>query len=66
MAIDYEQNKNRILEFFKAGSDQWDDWRWQMQNRISDFETLSRIIDFDISDSADLTKLEPAASAAQG
>ncbi len=45
---DFSQWKN-------VRQDQWDDWYWQMQNRIKDLDTLSSMLDLAISD-RDLVK----------
>ncbi|GAA0178642.1 glutamate 2,3-aminomutase [Clostridium sediminicola] len=40
-----KQNKLKILSFFNATEKDWDDWKWQLSNRISDVDTLSQLID---------------------
>lgn len=40
-------NRKRMLEFFDASQENWDDWRWQMNNRIKDVLTLARLFGFD-------------------
>lgn len=40
--------RSRIFQlkyFPKATRDEWNDWRWQVRNRIKDIETLGRILD---------------------
>ncbi|HHV64687.1 MAG TPA: glutamate 2,3-aminomutase [Peptococcaceae bacterium] len=39
----YAAQKERILHYFKASQEDWDDWRWQMRHRITDVDTLSNI-----------------------
>ncbi|MEW6182696.1 MAG: glutamate 2,3-aminomutase [Bacillota bacterium] len=39
-----EANKNRLLELFNATEDNWNDWRWQLRNRINDVETLAVLL----------------------
>lgn len=39
-------NRKRQLEFFNASQKNWDDWRWQMANRIKDVFTLARLFGF--------------------
>jgi glutamate 2,3-aminomutase len=40
-----EDKKGRILELLNATEDNWADWRWQVRNRISDVNILSKIIE---------------------
>jgi hypothetical protein len=37
------ENKKRILNTFNANWKDWQNWRWQMSNRIHDVVTLSQI-----------------------
>jgi len=42
-----EQNqarKSKILDYFGATESDWNDWRWQMRNRISDVRKLSQLL----------------------
>lgn len=41
------KRQQEIREFFGATQEQWDDWHWQIRNRISDSETLGKIIDLE-------------------
>jgi len=38
-------NKSRLLEFFNASQEDWDNWVWQIKNRISDVNILSYFMD---------------------
>jgi len=38
-----EANKERLLFSFNATLENWNDWRWQMANRINDADTLHRL-----------------------
>ncbi|WP_350344938.1 glutamate 2,3-aminomutase [Proteinivorax tanatarense] len=40
----YSAQKKKILDVLGGTVEDWDDWKWQIRNRISDVETLSRII----------------------
>lgn len=36
----------REIELYKDVTDeQWNDWHWQVQNRINDVETLGKLFD---------------------
>ncbi len=38
------REKNEILEKWNVTEEQWNDWRWQISNRITDAQELSRFI----------------------
>lgn len=42
-----QERQERIKTILGASEDQWQDWHWQVANRISDVETLSRIVELD-------------------
>ncbi|MCM1565512.1 MAG: glutamate 2,3-aminomutase [Dehalobacter sp.] len=39
----YSAQKERILQYFGATQEIWDDWRWQMSHRITDVNTLDSL-----------------------
>lgn len=41
----YLQAKAKLLQHFKADQAQWDDWHWQMVNRIKNAEDLIGLLD---------------------
>ncbi|MCY6485237.1 glutamate 2,3-aminomutase [Clostridium aestuarii] len=49
--------KETILEFFKATEDDWQDWKWQLKNRISDVDTLSKLLDLDEKEIENIKKV---------
>ncbi len=42
-----QENQKRIKDFFKATDDDWENWRWQLKNRISTPEILKEILPID-------------------
>ncbi|WP_031514517.1 glutamate 2,3-aminomutase [Desulfofalx alkaliphila] len=54
---DINKRKEKLLKLFNATEEQWNDWKWQMANRIRDIETLSAIFDIDEKDLEDITKV---------
>lgn len=42
--------KERILSIFNANEENWNDYKWQLTNRISDLDTLLQIISLDEDD----------------
>ncbi len=39
-----DRNKERILQYFQASNEDWDNWAWQMQNRINEVSVLAPIL----------------------
>ncbi len=39
-------NKEKLLMYFNATEEQWDDWRWQMSHRIVDSRVLVKLFGF--------------------
>ena len=40
----FNRRKARILDYFKASEADWNDWHWQVKNRISSAEILSNFL----------------------
>ncbi len=38
------QRRERIKNYFAATADQWQDWRWQIENIVQDVETLEQVL----------------------
>ena len=38
------RNKKRILAYFNATEENWDDWKWHVENIIQDADTLTNLI----------------------
>ncbi len=43
-AVKLTAKENRVINFFAATPLDWEDWRWQLRNRISSQEVLEKII----------------------
>ena len=39
-----EENKRRIIKVFNVSEEEWNDWKWQLSNRITDVDKLSKIL----------------------
>ncbi|HHX76857.1 MAG TPA: glutamate 2,3-aminomutase [Firmicutes bacterium] len=39
-----KRRKQLIMDYFKATEEDWQDWHWQIRNRITDVDTLSRFL----------------------
>ncbi|WP_279230357.1 glutamate 2,3-aminomutase [Thermohalobacter berrensis] len=44
MQDEFEKAKKKILDVLGGTEEDWNDYKWQLSNRISDVETLSKII----------------------
>ncbi len=54
---DIEVRKRRIMEELGGTEEQWNDWHWQLANRIRDVDTLTRLIELEEQDLADITRV---------
>ncbi|MCL0081254.1 glutamate 2,3-aminomutase [Peptococcaceae bacterium] len=52
-----QQRKNKMLKLFGATEKQWDDWKWQIANRIKDVTILTKIFDVSEVDKQDISKV---------
>lgn len=46
----FADKKSRILKHFSATEKEWNDWEWQLKNRISDIDTLKELLELDESE----------------
>ncbi len=44
MQEQYQRNKEQIKDYFEATEEQWQDWQWQVENRICDEKELSHFL----------------------
>jgi len=44
LADQYQASKRRIKKILHATEDDWHDWKWQLRHRISDADTLNKIL----------------------
>ncbi|PAT02271.1 lysine 2,3-aminomutase [Candidatus Izimaplasma bacterium ZiA1] len=49
--------KQALLKFFNANLSEWDDYKWQMKNRIDDVDTLNKLIKLTRIEYTDIRKL---------
>lgn len=47
----------KVKKLFNARDEEWNDWKWQVKNRISDTETLSKIINLDDKEKKDIEEV---------
>jgi len=53
----YEKQKAKLLAALDASEDDWNDWKWQMQNRIHDADTLAQILDLSEAERQNLAEI---------
>jgi lysine 2,3-aminomutase len=53
-----ETVKRRILKALNAGARDWDDWKWQLKNRIRNTELLEKIIPLTADEKASILEAE--------
>jgi glutamate 2,3-aminomutase len=53
-----EDKKSKMLELFNATQEDWEDWRWQVRNRISDINILSKIIELSESEIENIIRVQ--------
>lgn len=53
----FEQQKKKMLTLFNATEEDWNNYRWQLANRISDVETLGKIISLSTDDVKAITEV---------
>lgn len=46
----YLKKKQELLHYFNATTEDWDNWQWQVKNRIKDIDTLSKFITLSTSE----------------
>jgi len=54
---EFEDSKKRILQILGGTEEDWKDYKWQLTNRISDVETLSRVINLSDKDKKEISKI---------
>lgn len=53
----YQARKQIIMDIMQATEEQWQDWKWQMANRIRDTETLEKIFDLSSEDKKQIERV---------
>ncbi len=48
------ENQKRIKEYFKASDQDWDNWRWQLKNRITTTSVLKELLPLDKEEIEDI------------
>ncbi|MDK2823425.1 MAG: glutamate 2,3-aminomutase [Clostridia bacterium] len=52
-----KKRQQKIKELFNASEEEWNDWHWQIRNRITDSNTLSKIINLSETQKNDIIKV---------
>lgn len=53
----FKARKARILDYFNATEDDWNDWEWQLEHRISDVDTLAELSNLDEDELEDVRRV---------
>lgn len=56
MEAELTKSKSKIRDFFDVDERVWNDWRWQLRNRITRLEDLERILDLTEQEKEDIEK----------
>ncbi|QMS84204.1 KamA family radical SAM protein [Candidatus Xianfuyuplasma coldseepsis] len=54
---EYTKRKQRLLDYFNGTEDDWENWHWQMKNRIQDVATLSLFVDLSTTDYNEIARV---------
>lgn len=60
MIKEYAQNRERMLDVLGASKEDWNDWRWQLKNVITDVETLAQIVEVSDIEKEQIKEVEKA------
>lgn len=50
--------KKKILEYFNATEEDWNNWEWQLENKIQDAKTLKNFINLTEEEESEIKKVE--------
>jgi glutamate 2,3-aminomutase len=50
------KNQERIKSYFKASDEDWESWRWQLKNRITDIAVLKELLPLEAKEAEDIEK----------
>lgn len=53
----YEKQKKKLLAQLNASTEDWDNWKWQMKNRITQADDLAKILPLSQKQREDLAKI---------
>jgi glutamate 2,3-aminomutase len=57
LADKFAARKEKVKEIFGATEEQWNDWHWQVANRITDLDTLCKVINLSEEEKAAIGKV---------
>ncbi|UMZ73345.1 glutamate 2,3-aminomutase [Natranaerofaba carboxydovora] len=52
-----QKRKQKVMELFNATEEDWQDWKWHTKNRISDSETLGKILNLSDKEKEEIDKI---------
>ncbi|MGI6604124.1 MAG: glutamate 2,3-aminomutase [bacterium] len=57
LAGHFARRKEELKKFFGASEEEWNDWHWQIRNRISDVETLAKLVNLTPQEAEEVTQV---------
>ncbi len=51
-----KKNQQRIMDYFKASENDWNNWRWQLKNRVTKIEVLKELLPIDKKELEEISK----------
>ena len=57
LQAEFAERKKKIMEHFGATEEQWQDWHWQIKNRVSDVETISKFLSLTDKEKAEVSEV---------
>lgn len=57
LEAEYARRRDRILKYFDVSLEDWQDWRWQLRNRITDADTLAALLPLTAQQREEITKV---------
>lgn len=52
-----KERKNKILSYFGATENEWNNWKWQLKNRVDNVDILKEILSLDEEEIEDIRKV---------
>ena len=52
-----QKRKQKVMELFNGTEEDWQDWKWHTKNRISDSETLGKILNLSDKEKEEIDKI---------
>ena len=54
----FKQNKEKLMQYYSCTDEEWDDWKWQLRNRLTSAEELKTILNLCTEELEDIKRIE--------